>query len=206
MRLFLAAALAALALPALAQDAPADRDVEVEIDVDSTSADGRSVRIQIGPDDDGRLVIRGRGGDDGARTFRFEGPDLERLAPFRDLDRAPYADLFRGFLRGLGGQPGVSDETRERLDDLEAESRRLARRARDGDADAASRLDAVLGDLFEARADARRERADGLRDQAARLRDEADAIEAALRDRDARRADLIEARRAELLGEPAGDW
>ena len=195
MRLLFAAALAALALPALAQDAD-----------DAAPDDERSVRIEIDRDDDGRVVIRRQGGDDGARTFRLEGPDLERLAPFRDLDRTPYGDLFRGLLRGLGAQPGVSDETRERLNDLEDEARRLAGSARDGDADAEARLDAVLGSLFEARADARRERADALRDQAARLRDEADAIEAALRERDARRDALIEARRAELLGAPAGDW
>lgn len=194
MRTALAAALLALALPALAQDAPAPADAALVVEIDTT-------------DDGPRVVVRRWGGGDGVRTFRFDVPDLERLAPLRDGPLALFesGEALR-LLRGISGQPDVSPETRERMRDLEAEAHALARQARDGDDGARDRLDAVLSDLFDVRAEARRERADALRDRAAELEDEAAEIEAALREREARRRALIEARRAELLGEPAGDW
>ena len=218
MRTALAAALLALALPALAQDAPVTDDEEIVVDIesiaiDTTFADGRAIRIEVERDgdagDERRIVIRRHGGDDGERVFRLDMPDVERMAPFRDLD-GPLAffdgEPFQDLLRGLGGQPGVSSETRQRMRDLQAEARSLARQVRDGDDGAEARLDAVLGELFDVRAEARRERADGLRERARELMEEADEMEAALREREARRQALIEARRARLLGDPASDW
>lgn len=202
MRILTLAVLTGLALPAAAQDrpAPVEEDEEVLI-LDEDDGERRTVRIELEREgDDGHLVIRRRGGaDDGERTFRLRMPDVEQLAPLR----AGAALLAEGgvgrLLRDLGAEPGVSVETQRRMRDLETESRTLARQARDGDADAERRLDAVLGELFDVRAEARRERA-------ASLREQADAIEAALREREDRRQALVDARRAELLGEPSADW
>ena len=213
MRTALAAALLALSLPALAQDASVTEDDEVVIDIesivmDSTFADGRAIRIQVERDGDGdeRRILLRRGDGDGERVFRIDVPDMERFAPLRDMSALFDGDGMGRLLRGLGSQAGVSPETRQRMRDLESEARALARQARDGDDAAEARLNAVLGDLFDVRAEARRERAESLRERARSLMEEADAMEASLRDREARRQALIEARRAELLGEPASDW
>ena len=223
MRLLLCAALALAALPALAQDDPEadDREVEIEIETDEV-ADG-PLRIRVERDgEDGHVIVRRRGdGDEDVYRIRMPSPNafveldgLRReldglregpLAFFRHDGDAPFG------VRGFMGLRGVSDETRERMNTLQADARDLAHEARRADGAereaAVRRLDAVLADLFEVRAEARREEAEHLRERARELQAEADEMEAGLRDRAARRQALIDARRAELLGEtPTDDW
>lgn len=153
--------------------------------------DGETIFRLRGPG--GEFRFEGEDGPAGAVRFRMHGgPDMA----FFDGDGPLHGVLSRMMVGEMGG--GISDETRERMWALEREARELAREARDGDAAAGARLDAVLGDLFEVRAEARRE-------QAAHLRERAAEIEAALAEREANREALIEARRAELLGTGA-DW
>lgn len=210
MRLLLCAALALAALPALAQDDPEadDREVEIE-DIEGP------VHIEVERDgDDGHVVIRRRGGPAGENVFRLRMPAPDDFAELHRLGEAPYA-FFGGdapfALRGFMGLRGVSEETRERMTTLQAEARQLAREARRADGaerDAAvRRLDAVLADLFEVRGQARQEEAERLRERARELMDEAAELEDGLRERAARRQALIDARRAELLGETTtSDW
>jgi hypothetical protein len=214
MRLLVAAALVLGAAPALAQDLPEDYDV---FEVDTLDA---PLRFEIERDEDGAVIFRRGDGED--EVFRFQLPDPEMLGRFgEDMEALRHRFLFREhlddgdgpaalFLRGLSGEPGVSPETRERMRQLEREARAAARRARQlGGAEreeADERLDAVLGELFEVRGEARRERAAHLRERAAELEAEAAELEDALRDREARREALIDARRADLLGETDDDW
>ena len=215
MRLLLCAALALAAIPALAQDDPEadDREVEIE-DIEGP------IHIEVerdGDGHDGRVVIRRRGGPDGENVFRFRMPAPE---DFADLEGLRFGDgphaFFRGgdapfALRGFMGLRGVSEETRDRMATLQAEARQLAREARRADGaerdDLVRRLDAVLADLFEVRGQARQEEAGHLRERARELMDEAAELEDGLRERAARRQALIDARRAELLGETTtSDW
>ena len=216
MRLLLCAALAAAALPALAQDVPEAEAPEVEIEIESDERVDGPVRFRVEQDDGRHVIIRRRGEAPGAEDeevfeFRMPAPDafeeLSRLGErfFRVDGEAPR------LLREFSLRPGVSPETRERMRALQDEARDLAREARradDPDRDEATRrLDAVLGELFDVRGQARQEEADALRERARALMEEADEAEAALRDRRARRQALIDARRAELLGETAtSDW
>lgn len=210
MRFFICAALALAALPALAQDAPDvdDRAVEIE-DFDGP------VHIEVERDGaDGHVVIRRRGGPDGENVFRFQMPSPDDFTELHRLGEGPHA-FFRGdapfALRGFMGLRGVSEETRERMTTLQAEAREIAREARRADGaerDAAvRRLDGVLAELFEVRGQARQEEAAHLRERAREMMDEADELEDGVRDRQARRQALIDARRAELLGETTtSDW
>lgn len=223
MRLLLPAVIALVAAPAFAQDAPRpapapeadDREVEIEIETDD--ADG-PVRYRVERDGDERdVVIRRRGVAPGTEedVVRFRVPGPEGLAMFERLGDAPFAHLDLGdaprMLREFSFGRGISDETRTRLRELQDQAHDLAREARTAEGrerdDAVRRLDAVLGELFDVRGQARREEAEALRERAQELMDEADEKEASLRDRSARRQALIEARRAELLGEtPTEDW
>ncbi|MEM1116103.1 MAG: hypothetical protein AAF845_06430 [Bacteroidota bacterium] len=222
MRLLLCAALALAALPALAQDDPEADDREVEIEIEADDLDDGPMRFRIERDGDDGHVIFHRGDDGEENVFRFRTPSPGDVAQLRglqmDLDAlrdGPFAAFrsgdspfaVRSFL--MGG--GVSEETREQMRDLQREAREIAREARRADGaerDAAvRRLDGVLAELFEVRAEARREEAQHLRERARELTAEADEVEDALRERDARREALIDARRAELLGEtPLSDW
>ena len=182
-------------------------DGEVEEDV---------LRLRLPePGEDG--VVRFFGpGELGARAFEFEMPRPEDLAELRDLELD--GPLFRSWFDGDGpgtalrlfNRDGVAPETRERMRTLQREAEAIAREARAADGAErerlVGRLDAVLGELFEVRAQARQEEADRLRERARELMEEADDKEAALRERDAHRQALIDARRAELLGETAPDW
>lgn len=193
---FLLAAAVLLALPADAQTV--EREVETEIVTDGE----RVVRYRVSADTtDGprRVVIRmdsvasAVGG-----LFRPDGPLGSRM---RRFEIAMDGDELRFETEG------VDDATRERMAELDARARRLARAARDGDAQADRELDDVLGELFTLRGDMRRQRADALRDRADRLREQArtldDEVESRARDRRA----IIEARKRELLGrDAAADW
>lgn len=218
MRTFLIATLAVCALPALAQP---DRRVErVVVDVDTVVIGGDhrfEIEIEEEVDADGeRVIIRRRGGDLDERIVEVEMPDaveietmMQRvldspLAVFRSRDGGT---VFERQLGLMGGSP----ETRARMRELETEARQHARRARTADGaerrEAEDALYRTLDELFDVRAEARRERAERLRQQAAELQAEADEMEAALADREARRRALIEARRDELMGEdPTLDW
>ena len=208
MRRLLIAALAFSALPALAQDDPErDEEVVIEIETDERLDDDGPVRIEVRRDGDREVIIRRRGGagEMEDEVVRFEMPDVEGL-----LRDGPLA-VFRsegGPFPMLGG--GVSPETRERMRTLRREASDLARQARAADGAERQRLerqlDATLGDLFDVRGQARQEEADHLRERARELMAEADEKEASLRERARRRAELIEARRAELLGESTADW
>jgi len=211
MRRFVCAALALFAIPAIAQDTPrAQSEAEIMIE----DEDG-PVRFHIERDGP-RVIFRGDGDE---RVFNLDMSEMEHLNDFRFENEfsfggdTPFA-LFRDgganrFFNVLGSG-SVSAETRERMRELQAESRELAMRARAANAaerqDAERQLDAVLGELFEVRGEARQEEADTLRERARELMAEAEEKEASLRDRAARRDALIEARRAELLGTSSSDW
>lgn len=208
MRRFLCAALTLCAVPALAQDDPTVEG-KVEVEIESEDAGDGPVRFRI-ERDGARIVVRP--GDGPGELFDLTVPNADRLRELYRMDEAPFA-FFGGerpMLRGFGVQPGVSDETRERMRELQAEARGLAQRARRATGDerreAERRLDDVLGELFEVRGQARQEQADHLRERAREMTAEADELEATLHDRAARRQALIDARRAELLGEPGSDW
>ena len=179
-------------------------DDEVVLD---GSDDGRTVRLRIESDGDEMIVRQGDG--DEANVVRLRMPSLDGLATWRMDDGGP-SGLLPRMLREFQTRPGVSSETRQRMRALDMESQSLARRARsaEGDArrDALRELDDVLGELFEVRGEARREEAAALRERAAALQAEADELDAATRDRASRRQALIDARRAELMGERASDW
>lgn len=229
-------ALALLATaPASAQDTP-EVEREVIVEIDTLDSDGPiHVEVER-DEDGRRIVIRRRAQDgeidenvirfrmpetdeDGVVRF-FSGPDDEvirfRAAEIAEQIQGLGDTSFAWFdgdgpgaaLRLFDG--GVSAETRERMRELQTEARALARQARE--ANGAERetlvdeLDALLDELFEVRGQARQEEADRLRERARELMEEADEKEAALRERADRRRALIEARRAELLGEPASDW
>ena len=186
------------------------RNVVIEDDeviLDRSGGDGRAVRLRIESDGDEMIVRQGDG--DEANVVRLRMPSLDGLATWRTDADGP-AGLLPRMLREFQTRPGVSSETRQRMRALEMESQSLARRARsaEGDArqDALRELDDVLGELFEVRGEARREEATALREQAAALQAEADELDAATRDRASRRQALIDARRAELMGERASDW
>jgi hypothetical protein len=184
MRVLLLSTLALAALPAVAQ--PATRpERRIVVTVDSL--------------DDGQVTVRRFERDGGVRSdtvrFRFPGADVL-------LDRLP--GILDGPFRDAIPTPGVSEETRERMRTLDRRSRDLAREARAAEGRDRERLerelDGVLAELFDVRADARRE-------EAAHLRDRADALDAGLRERAAQREALLDARRRELLGETDGaDW
>ena len=160
-----------------------------------------------------RVMIRRfeRDGEVEADTIRFRVPDVADI-----LQRFPQEGGFEWDREGgpfevFVGEPGLSPETRDRMRDLDRRSRELAREARDARGAERTRLerelDGVLDELFEVRADARRERAAHLRERAETLEADARALEEGLRERDARRREILEARRRELLGEDASaDW
>ncbi|WP_412060152.1 hypothetical protein [Rubrivirga sp. IMCC45206] len=222
MRLLLLPALALLAVPALAQT---DRDVEVEDDdviieesdgdgiriirrSGEPGADGREVRVRV--ERDGPRVIVRRDGDGEEIDENVFELDLD--GPRRILERIERSGEmpFGGVFREMIGGPSASPETRARMRELDMRARALAREARDAEGADRTRLerelDTVLGELFDVRGQARAERAEALREQAAEMRAEADAMDAATAERAARRAALIEARRAELLGAPTVDF
>ncbi|HEX8299688.1 MAG TPA: hypothetical protein VF594_11060 [Rubricoccaceae bacterium] len=207
MRTLLLPLLALIALPALAQSPSPRADRRIIIDVDSTSGGERLAFRRPGGlredidirrlERDGVVVRRLNGSE--ADTIRFRIPSPNIL-----IDRVngmmgpggPFSEFF--------GAPGVSEETRERMQSLDERSHDLAREARAASGTERDRLerdlDGVLAELFDVRADARRE-------HAAHLRAEADKVEAGLRERDARREAILDARRRELLGESDGaDW
>ena len=231
MRVLILSALALAALPVVAQ--PATRQERVVVTVDSTADGGRfgvrrpgdrmvirrierdgvvsvdTVRFRW-PDGDNVAFRHPGPGQDGAEftwferdadvqsdTVRFRFPGADVL-----LDRLP--GLIDGPFRDAFPAPGVSEETRERMQTLDRRSRDLAREARAAEGRDRERLerelDGVLAELFDVRADARRE-------EAAHLRERADALDAGLRDRADRREALLDARRRALLGETDGaDW
>ncbi len=179
--------------------------------------DGDNVfRIQVPePGEDGVVRFFSPGAD-GEHEFHFKMPRPEDLAELRELELNDL-EVPRWFDEGgpgmalrLFNRDGVSAETRERMRTLQREAEALAREARAADGTErerlVDRLDAVLGELFEIRGQAREEEAEGLRERARELMVEADEKEAALRERETRRRALIESRRAELLGETASDW
>ncbi|HEX9951096.1 MAG TPA: hypothetical protein VGB53_04955 [Rubricoccaceae bacterium] len=218
MRTLLLPALALAAFPALAQSAPPRTERHIVITVDSTAdgerfvfrrPEGAGANVEFrrfehdgGPEvhrfeRDGVVVRRfGRdGADSDTLRFRLPSPDV-LLEGVHGMMDGPFREFF--------GSPGVSDETRERMQELDRRSRDLAREARAASGSDRDRLErdlgGVLAELFDVRADARRE-------QAAHLRAEADELEAGLRERDARREAILDARRRELLGESDGaDW
>lgn len=205
MRRFVCAVLTVLAVPAFAQDAPRAEDgVEFEIE---TEDDG-PVRFHIERDGP-RILFRGDGEE---RIFDLNTSELE-FDVFNRMGESPFA-LFRdggpARLFDVLGSRSVSQETRERMRDLQAQSRELAMQVRRAEGaerqDAERQLDAVLGELFDVRGQARQEEADALRERARELVEEANEKEESLRDRAARREALIEARRAELLGTSSSDW
>ena len=217
MRRFVCAALAFLAIPAFAQDAPR---TESEDEIVIESEDDGPVRFHIERDGPRVRFHRGDGDErvfdldmpEGVFEFDREGFGLNRFfdaeggldSQFRFVSEGP-GNVFR-----VLGSGSVSAETRERMRELQAESRELAMRARTLNGaerqDAERQLDAVLEELFDVRGQARQEEADALRERARELMTEAEEKEASLRDRAARRQALIDARRAELLGETTSDW
>lgn len=211
MRLLLTAALLLSAAPALAQDAPErDRDDSpFVIEVDSLLTNGLRLKIERG--DDGSFLFRhGDGADDVVRLRLPDAEAVRGLHDHRDLlslwnSRGAYP-----LLGGLAADPDVTAETRQRMRELEEEARTAARRARGAEGperrEAERRLDATLGELFDARGQARREKADALRERARELESRAAELEDAVEDRADRRQALIESRRAELLGESTSDW
>ncbi|WP_412067117.1 hypothetical protein [Rubrivirga sp. IMCC43871] len=216
MRLLLLPALALLAAPALAQT---DRDVEREVVVEDVDDDAIRIIRQRGGEPDGevrvrverdgpRVIVRRDGDGEAGAENVFE---LDLDGPRRIFERIEMGDMpFGGMVREMMGGPGASPETRARMRELDSRAHTLAREARDADGAERTRLerelDTVLGELFDVRGQARAERADAMREQAAEMRAEADALDAATAERAARRAALIEARRAELLGAPTADF
>ena len=209
MRRLLLTALALGALPAAAQTD--DTRTEREIIIERDDADGPQVRrmIIVNGDttlderrggaaffsDDGRNVLIEDdevvldGSDDGRTVrLRIESDGDEMIVRQGDGDEANVVRLRMPSLDGLATW---------RMDDG-GPSGLLPRMLRE--------LDDVLGELFEVRGEARREEAAALRERAAALQAEADELDAATRDRAARRQALIDARRAELMGERASDW
>ncbi|MEO0558909.1 MAG: hypothetical protein AAF170_12070 [Bacteroidota bacterium] len=215
MRRFVFAALALFAVPAFAQETPR-AESEAEIIIEDEDGPFRFYIERDGP----RFLFRQGDGDE--RVFNLDVPEgvFEFNSPEFDFDRYFDTDrsghAFRFFNDGPGnifrvlGSGSMSDETRERMRELQSDARELAmqaRTARGAERDDAERqLDAVLGELFDVRGQARQEEADALRERARELMDEANEKEEALRDRAARRDALIEARRAELLGTTSSDW
>lgn len=214
MRTLLCAALALAAVPALAQDDPEADAPEVEVEIETDGETDGPLRFRVERDGEGRVVIRRPGADD--EVFEFRVPSPEGFAGRFRVGDPPY-DFFRGqaplalrdFAFGFGR--GISEETRDRMRALQSEAREVAQEARRAEGrerdEAVRRLDGVLAELFEVRGQARQEEAEALRERARELMDEAAELEESLRDREARRQALIEARRAEMLGEtPTDDW
>jgi hypothetical protein len=199
MRVLILSTLALAALPAVAQPA-ARQERRIVVTVDSLrDGDATVRRFDDAPLDGERVVVRRfeRDGDVRSDTVRFRFPGADVL-----LDRLP--GLIDGPFRDAFPTPGVSEETRERMQTLDRRSRDLAREARATEGRDRERLerelDGVLAELFDVRAEARRE-------EAAHLRERADALDAGLRARSDRREELLDARRRELLGETDGaDW
>lgn len=206
MRVLLFAALvAAAALPSSAQTV--EREIVVVDDADGRDREARVMRWVVRGDttfgDAERIEIRldslgarlggllGPGGPLGARMRRFE-IEVDGDAPS---------------VRFQTDDDGTTPELRARLARLDADARRLAREAREGDRSAERALDGVLAELFELRGDLRRQRAAALRLRADALRDQAAEID---READRRAADrdrVIEARKRELLDDgAASDW
>ncbi len=147
-------------------------------------------RIRIHRDND---QVYSLGFDDARKNVFFRGGDGEFEFDTSDLsDRLMHlGDSFAFF--------GSSSEIMKK----EQESRRLARRVRSAEgnerAELERELDALLSEIFDAKLETRRERV-------AELQERLEEQQGALQERLERRADIIERRKAELLGENRYDW
>lgn len=222
MRLLLLSAIALLTLPVMAQDG--EREVRrIVVELDSAEANGAGFEVEIDRDEteEGRRVIIRRRVDDGGneriteRIVELRMPDNEQIEEMMEQAMEGPLAFFRSgdgetVLERMLESRGASAETRTRMRELESQARTQARQAQaaTGSArrDAEASLDGTLAELFEVRAQARRERAESLRERADVLAAEADEIESALADRQSRRAELIEARRRALLDGGDSDW
>lgn len=220
MRILLLSALVLLAVPADAQTEEPRETRRVVIEVDSAASDGARFEVEIErepatEDGDGpRVLIRRRASDgDDEQIVELQIPDRERLAAMMERVVEGTMAVFRSddgdtVVERMMDDRSASPETRARIRALEAQSEALAQRARESDGqarrDAIRELDTTLSELFEARAQARRERVDALRDRAEALDAQADQAEAALADRQSRREEMIQARRRALMD--GDDW
>lgn len=205
----LALALAAAALPVAAQTDAADRAPRrVVIEVDSVIADGARFEVDVDDADGRRVIIRRRVDGDDTRVVEMRLPDREQIAGMVERMLDGPLSVFRTddgetTLEQMLDSRHASPETRARMRELEADVRRQAERAREARGPerrrAEAELERTLGEWVDARAQAQREHAAALRERADRLAAEADAIERALDERQARRAELIEARRRAVL-------
>ena len=214
MRRLLLPVLLLLALPAAAQDDGREVERLIRIEIDTVLTDGGAYEIEVERDDDvreRRVIIRRGEGEEDVVAFRLPGGDDAREMLGRAASDA--IALFRTEGSGSAFEHYVttmnaSPETRRRMRELEAQAVRLAETVRDADGaerrDARADLDRTLDELFDVRAEARREQAEALRERARTLQSEADQLDAELADREARRAELIEARRRMLLD--GADW
>jgi len=213
MRWLLLSALALSALPALAQDDEVEREVHrtIVVNGDTVMADGGRYPFRMeGDGPERRLVFRRGDGEENTVAFRMPDPEHVRTIMYDALAGSRVS--FDGDNPAIWlAEMSASPETHRRMRDLEADVRSQVETIRTTDGaerrDAEAALDRTLDELFDVRAQARRERADGLRTRAAAMENEANQIEEGLADRESRRRRIIEARRAALLGESwVEDW
>lgn len=203
----------------------------IEMEEEVTVEDGRIIIRRVGPGGEERIERRLREGtpfgqlrfrmdsdSSDVRVFGFGGPGeglwrggmgemmgelADRLGSI-EIETFDMGEPGAAFM--LRGLAGASGDTRERIRTLEREAREHARAVRDGDTGAEADLDRVLGELFEARGEARREAAEHMRERAREMMARADEMEAAVREREDERDRLIEERKRDLLGRPSADW
>ncbi|MEM6784846.1 MAG: hypothetical protein AAF624_14070 [Bacteroidota bacterium] len=176
-----------------------------ELDGLGLDLDRNRVRIEIDEEDfdlggdDMRVFRMRRGGLDGLeieREFEFGSPGMalrrfgpSGLATFRFDDDLEWV--------------GADAEAQAEIMTKEMEARNLARQLRSAEsgerADLEAQLDALLAELFEMKLIQRRASVERLEEKLAEER-------AALSQREAARADIIERRKQQLLGEDTLEW
>lgn len=149
---------------------------------------------------DGKIRIR-RGLDN---VYAFDFDDAKKNVFFRGPDHEFEFDT-EGLSNRLMhlGEPFAFFGSSPEIMKKEQESRSLARRVRNAEgnerAELERELDALLSEIFEAKLESRRERI-------TELQEKLDEQQSALQERLGRRAEIIERRKAELLGEDSYDW
>lgn len=181
-------------------------DLDFDLDRNTIRIEVDKDDIDFGLDGDGdiRVFRMRRGGPEGSafeREFEFEGPGLA-LRRFGPDGFGP-----NGFatFRFDDDMTWVAEDAEAQAEIMgkEMEARELARQLRnaeEGDrADLEADLDELLADLFEMKLDQRRATVERLEEKLAQEQN-------ALAEREAARADIIERRKQQLLGEDTLEW
>lgn len=183
---------------------------EGRAELDDLDLDLERNRIRIEVDDEDIDV--GLGGDDAVRVFRMRGGGGRGLTIDREVEFDGPGMALRRF--GPSGfttfsidddmeWAGADAEAQAEIMTKEMEARSLARQLRSAErserADLEAQLDTLLAELFEMKLTQRRASVERLEEKLAEERD-------ALNQREAARADIIERRKQQLLGEDTLEW